>query len=394
LLPNGNRTGRRLVVLANSSGTVLDNSGPFIHVRGGHNSAVAYHGGMSSEGVTWNVSATFQGKRQGNVWTQIDAGGYTDSLSINNNRGNWNAAGTRTYNGTGIYQGLLRTGGYEITWQNSGGSVTVAVVDKTHGATVPFSPYIDAGGWGFIPPGVAAQTFSTEWGRAWGTLGGGGSNNVETPQSSRTTLMVQTLSATNTSPFTLFVNGQFLVFTMVQKVMPTNGTVMKLRTAFGAWSGTTFTQNPDIINPGDKWEFNIKGMTMNAADADLSRIKVVPNPYMASSFLDLSVNNRRIDFVNLPDRCTIRIYTLGGNLVNVLNHIGANREGWGNYTDWDRLTSVTSAPAQYSGYDNHGGTEPWNLRNRWGQTVASGLYFFHVTDQRGETFSGKFYIIN
>ena len=58
---------------------------------------------------------------------------------------------------------------------------------------------------------------------------------------------------------------------------------------------------------------------------------VVPNPYMATSFLDLSPDSRRVEFVNLPDRCTIRIYSLGGHLVNVLNHIGANRHGWGDY---------------------------------------------------------------
>ncbi len=133
--------------------------------------------------------------------------------------------------------------------------------------------------------------------------------------------------------------------------------------------------------------------TLNAEDADLSQIRVVPNPYMASSFLDLSPESRRIEFVNLPDQCTIRIYSMGGNLVNVLNHIGANRMGWGDYTDWDRLDN-NSQPKEFTGYDNHSGTEPWNLRNRFGQTVASGLYFFHVTDSRGETHTGKFYIIN
>ena len=76
----------------------------------------------------------------------------------------------------------------------------------------------------------------------------------------------------------------------------------------------------------------------------------------------------------------------------MLNHIGHNRSGWGDYTDWDRLT--LSEPAEYTGYDNHGGTEPWNLRNRYGQLVASGLYFYHVTDERGETHTGKFYVIN
>ena len=55
---------------------------------------------------------------------------------------------------------------------------------------------------------------------------------------------------------------------------------------------------------------------------------------------------------------------------------------------------VMNEPKLFAGYDNHSGTEPWNLRNRFGQVVASGLYFYHVTDTRGETFTGKFYVIN
>ena len=51
-------------------------------------------------------------------------------------------------------------------------------------------------------------------------------------------------------------------------------------------------------------------------------------------------------------------------------------------------------PKVLTGYDNHSGTEPWNLRNRFGQTIASGLYFFHVSDARGKTYNGKFYVIN
>ena len=119
----------------------------------------------------------------------------------------------------------------------------------------------------------------------------------------------------------------------------------------------------------------------------------MPNPYIASSILDQSGGGRRIDFVNLPDKCTIRIYSLGGNLVNVLNHIGASRTGWGNFVDVDAIQPDNS-PFTFTGYDNHGGTEPWNMQNRFGQTVASGLYFFHVTDARGETHTGKFYIVN
>ncbi len=177
--------------------------------------------------------------------------------------------------------------------------------------------------------------------------------------------------------------------------MPAPGTVWIITNAYGEWNGdqTVFTQHGDMPTLGDKFQIQIKASSMNADDADLSKIMVVPNPYMASSFLDLSPDSRRIDFVNLPDRCTIRIYSLGGHLVNVLNHIGTNRHGWGNYTDWDRL-DANGNPKVLTGYDNHGGNESWNLRNRFGQTVASGLYFFHVTDSRGKTYTGKFYIIN
>ena len=133
-------------------------------------------------------------------------------------------------------------------------------------------------------------------------------------------------------------------------------------------------------------------MTLNPEDADLTKIKVVPNPYIASSVLDQSSSNRRMEFINLPDKCTIRIYSLGGHLVNVLNHIGSSRTGWGNYVDVDYI-QVDNTPYTFSGYENHSGTEAWNLKNRFGQTVASGLYFFHVTDQTGETHTGKFYVV-
>jgi hypothetical protein len=209
--------------------------------------------------------------------------------------------------------------------------------------------------------------------------------------------LLDKLPASNTGGFVIWVNGINWKVTRSDgtiDAMPAVGTVFTVDHAWGSWNAdrTVFTQTPDPPFTGDAWEFTIKPMSMDASNIDLADVRVVPNPYVASSYLDLSPNNRRIEFTNLPGRCTIRIYTLGGNLVNVLNHIGANRQGWGNYTDWDRLTD--NEPREFSGYDNHGGTEPWNLRNRFGQTVASGLYFYHVTDQNGETITGKFYVIN
>jgi len=196
----------------------------------------------------------------------------------------------------------------------------------------------------------------------------------------------------------VYVNGIFYEIMPAEGTtaisLPAPGTVFKIANAFGEWNAdqTVFTQYPESPWPGDKWEIKINPTTMNAEDADLLKIRVVPNPYIASSYLDLSPSSRRLEFINLPDRCTIRIYTLTGNLVNVLNHVGNSRLGWGNYTDYDNLED--NKPMQHTGWDNHSGTEPWNLRNRFGTTVASGLYLYHVTDSRGEEHAGKFYIIN
>ncbi|MFW6084476.1 MAG: T9SS C-terminal target domain-containing protein, partial [Gemmatimonadota bacterium] len=71
-------------------------------------------------------------------------------------------------------------------------------------------------------------------------------------------------------------------------------------------------------------------------------------------------------FVNLPPRATIRIYSLGGILVDVVDH--------------DDQTG--------------GGRAPWDLRNRSGQLVASGVYFWHVVTPQGDEHVGKFTIVN
>jgi hypothetical protein len=70
--------------------------------------------------------------------------------------------------------------------------------------------------------------------------------------------------------------------------------------------------------------------------------------------------------VNLPPSATIRIYTVSGLLVDVLNH---NDPSGGGLTTWD-------------------------LKNRSGQFVASGVYFFHVSTPDGQEHIGRFTVIN
>jgi hypothetical protein len=109
-------------------------------------------------------------------------------------------------------------------------------------------------------------------------------------------------------------------------------------------------------------------------------IAVVPNPYRADRDYDSvhwenwqrgvwSEHDRRIDFINLPDRCVIRIYTLDGDLVQRIEHPSG-----------DVLASRSS--------------EPWNLISRDIQAVASGIYLFSVEERpSGKTEVGKFVII-
>ena len=107
------------------------------------------------------------------------------------------------------------------------------------------------------------------------------------------------------------------------------------------------------------------------AASDLSNIYVVPDPYIASASWERPLFNatgrgeRRIDFVNLPPQCTIRIFNTAGKLVQVLEH--------------DTV------------FEN--GSESWDLVSKDGLTVAFGVYFFHVeTPDAGEK-TGKFTLI-
>lgn len=105
----------------------------------------------------------------------------------------------------------------------------------------------------------------------------------------------------------------------------------------------------------------------------LKNVAVVPNPYIVSSSYEVpppSVfsagrGERRVYFMNLPPKCTIRIFTANGELIRVLEH------------------------------DNSllNGTEPWDLLTKEGLDISYGIYVFHIdAGEYGET-TGKFAII-
>jgi len=354
--------------------------------------SLSFYDAPTSEGNTYAIEVEFSGLNRPNQYRNafvhnIDPGTYTGTVETVTRAG---CGPTSRMGSAPSISALVRNGRFTVTWKASGSDMTAEVKNVTRGTTLPAVTYVDEeGGWGLMTPEANGGEIAAPKSRVNG-LYYDEAFRYKLPISDRTAQLLDKIPSDYANPFGLWVNY------MVWKIsggVPADGTVWTIDYAWGTWNAdkTVFTQVADLPSPGvDKWKIEIKASTMDPEDADLSKVSVVPNPYIGTSFLDLSPSSRRIEFINLPARCTIRIYSLGGNLVNVLNHIGANRQGWGDYTTYDR---AEGAPKTYTGYDNHGGTEPWNLRNRFGQTVASGLYFYHVTDSRGEQFTGKFYLV-
>ncbi len=105
--------------------------------------------------------------------------------------------------------------------------------------------------------------------------------------------------------------------------------------------------------------------TLRPTARRLDEVTVVPNPFYRSSGFALAGDVKLIQFVNLSEECTIRIYTVRGDLVKTIHH-----------------------------RDPSSGVAFWNQISDYGQYVKSGMYFFQVTNEQGEVKLGKFAIVN
>ena len=112
----------------------------------------------------------------------------------------------------------------------------------------------------------------------------------------------------------------------------------------------------------DEFVFNAGGVDAQSAKNELSKVKVVPNPYIAHAAWETTEGVRKIQFTHLPDVCTIRIYTLAGDLVKTIEH------------------------------NNGTGTEEWDMLTVNQQGIVTGVYFYHVQSRYGEKM-GKFAVL-
>ncbi len=119
-----------------------------------------------------------------------------------------------------------------------------------------------------------------------------------------------------------------------------------------------------------------------------TEIGVYPNPYYANAYWDGGRERlRKIYFYNLPKLCTITVYSLGGDVVAVLDHDAATYKGQG--IDWFTQFGDRSTPATFAG-----GEHAWDLITKFDQAIATGLYLFTVEDKDSGTIKrGKFLII-
>jgi hypothetical protein len=107
---------------------------------------------------------------------------------------------------------------------------------------------------------------------------------------------------------------------------------------------------------GDKYKFKtVAGyIDNNEGKGKLDNVYVVPNPYVVFGEGELADpdptrrGEKRLEFRNLPNKCTIRIYTITGEKIREIV-----KDDMNSYSTWNLLTSE-------------------------GQSIAYGVYIFHV----------------
>ncbi|MEO0234304.1 MAG: hypothetical protein ABIN39_06750 [candidate division WOR-3 bacterium] len=172
-----------------------------------------------------------------------------------------------------------------------------------------------------------------------------------------------------------FNNSPLPLRPMVWSSRPKDGDVWIVRVTP---NDTAFVLTYPPINSSFKFTVTPATFT-DVVKSTLDKIKVVPNPYVVRSELDLDYNYRRILFTNLPDKCTIRIYTLSGELIKTINH--------------DVEITITKDNQTTTAYDLTKGYAEWDLLTKNDQIPAPGIYIYHVQTPNGETKIGKFAII-
>ncbi|MGE0353112.1 MAG: hypothetical protein AB7I33_12170 [Gemmatimonadales bacterium] len=321
-----------------------------------------------------------------------NAGELTGVVTIHNTQAYQSVGGSEYRAVEGIKAGAHRAADFNVYWGAAGW--IDSVIDLTHNVVVPFDSTL-GGGWGILNatgafpsgPGVSfderPELTATDMGcvpplRDYSTtISCGSLTNGATYYLTRAAVpgpvvfFSPSLSVARTAPaaanagFILYLAGDWFTFELQGGQLPPAGRVWSLRQYVGAISGGngaagnygpyTFSNFEGVrpltaVGTEIRVSFEVTNRVLPPTDADLSRVHPVPDPYYLANQYETDPDQQVLQFVNLPQDAVIRIYSSSGVLVTLLEHHSAQG----------------------------GGTEAWNVRNRSGRRVASGVYFYHI----------------
>jgi len=110
-------------------------------------------------------------------------------------------------------------------------------------------------------------------------------------------------------------------------------------------TGPRYSSNPGILN------------LLQPPQTDVKTAHVYPNP------CNIKKGCNNITFVRLTSKCQMRIFSISGEEIKVI----------------DKNSDINSIG--------------WDLKNKNGNYVSSGLYLFYIKDSQGSTKTGKIVII-
>jgi len=141
------------------------------------------------------------------------------------------------------------------------------------------------------------------------------------------------LKSGNIAPPSIVINNF-----VIDGSKPASGTVIKIQTI-------------KPLSEGDVFEGKVEASKLNDVSlgkTNIKQISVFPNPYFGANPLERDKYQRFMRFTNLPYQVTVRIYSLSGVFIKRID-----KDDNSQYLDWD-------------------------LRNKDGLPVASGMYLAYL----------------
>ena len=156
--------------------------------------------------------------------------------------------------------------------------------------------------------------------------------------------------------------------TVVEKILPAMGDTLLIHTT-------------KPFRSGDVYQFSTHAayVQRSLTQSLLDEVAVVPNPYVSAASWETRLGagiisgrgERKIDFIHLPEKCTIRIFTVRGYLVETIEH----------------NSSIATGDQSLQGVAS------WNLKTKDGMDIAFGLYIYHIEAPGIGEKVGKFAVI-